>query len=77
MVSQDLVIDQDVRNWVLIPLTLSVFLLMLLRQYASVVSRLFISMHALVAFLSPFLSLFYYNFAANDGWQVWRARQSR
>jgi hypothetical protein len=38
MLSQDLVIDRDVRNWVLIPLTLSVFLLMLLRQYASVVS---------------------------------------
>lgn len=38
MMSQDLVIDREVRNWVLIPLTLSVFLLMLLRQYASVVS---------------------------------------
>lgn len=36
--SADLVIDQDVRNWVLIPLTISVMLLMLLRQYASVVS---------------------------------------
>lgn len=35
--TQDLVIDRDVRNWVLIPLTLSVMLLMLLRQYASVV----------------------------------------
>lgn len=33
----DLVIDRDVRNWVLIPLTLSVFLLLLLRQYISIV----------------------------------------
>ena len=40
MIEQGLVIDRDVRNWVLIPLTLSVMLLMLLRQYASVVSSL-------------------------------------
>ena len=39
MVAAELVIDRDVRNWVLIPLTVSVLLLMLLRQYASVVSR--------------------------------------
>jgi len=38
MIQEGLVIDRDVRNWVLIPLTLSVMLLMLLRQYASVVS---------------------------------------
>jgi hypothetical protein len=35
----DLVIDQEVRNWVLIPLTICVMLLMLLRQYLSVVSN--------------------------------------
>eukprot|EP00890_Picochlorum_soloecismus_P005975 jgi/Picsp_1/6379/NSC_03727-R1_protein len=34
--SSGLVIDRDVRNWVLIPLTVSVLLLLLLRQYASV-----------------------------------------
>lgn len=34
----DLVIDAEVRNWVLIPLTVTVMLLMLLRQYMSVVS---------------------------------------
>lgn len=33
----DLVIDREVRNWVLLPLTVSVFLLLLLRQFASVV----------------------------------------
>ncbi|KAI8104654.1 hypothetical protein M9434_003207 [Picochlorum sp. BPE23] len=32
----DLVIDREVRNWVLLPLTVSVFLLLLLRQFASV-----------------------------------------
>lgn len=35
--SSGLVIDRDVRNWVLIPLTVSVLLLLLLRQYASVI----------------------------------------
>ena len=38
MAGGDLVIDQEVRNWVLIPLTICVMLLMLLRQYLSVVS---------------------------------------
>lgn len=34
MVSQDLVLDRDVRDWVLIPLTVSVILMKLLQQYA-------------------------------------------
>lgn len=37
MINKDLVIDRDVRDWVLLPLTVTVFLLSLLRQYASVV----------------------------------------
>lgn len=37
---KDLVIDRQVRNWVLLPLTVSVFVLLLLRQFASAV-RLF------------------------------------
>ena len=42
----DLVLDKDVRNWVLIPLTLAMFLFMLIRQYATSVSRLQPSDHA-------------------------------
>ena len=39
MVSQnDLVLDRDVRDWVLVPLTLSIFLMMLIRQYVTQVS---------------------------------------
>lgn len=34
----DLVLDKDVRNWVLLPLTLAILLLMLIRQYATTVS---------------------------------------
>ena len=34
----ELVLDQAVRDWVLIPLTLSVVLMMVLRQYISKVS---------------------------------------
>lgn len=30
-------LDRDVRDWVLIPLTLVIFLMMLLRQYATTV----------------------------------------
>jgi hypothetical protein len=33
----DLVLDKDVRNWVLLPLTLAILLLMLIRQYATTV----------------------------------------
>ena len=40
MAVQDLVLDRDVRNWVLIPLTLVIFLMMLIRQYATSVSSL-------------------------------------
>lgn len=32
---EDILIDRDVRTWVLLPLTLSVFLMTLLRQYAT------------------------------------------
>lgn len=35
----DLVLDRDVRDWVLLPLTLVIFLMMLIRQYATSVSR--------------------------------------
>ena len=36
MVAQgDLVLDRDVRDWVLVPLTLSIFLMMLIRQYVT------------------------------------------
>ncbi len=35
----DLVLDRDVRDWVLIPLTFSVILMMLLRQYATQARR--------------------------------------
>ena len=38
-----LVIDTEIRNWVLLPLTVSVFLLLLLRQFASVVRCLSVS----------------------------------
>mgnify|MGYP007061241406 CR=1 FL=1 len=34
-----LVLDRDVRDWVLIPLTFSVILMMLLRQYATQARR--------------------------------------
>lgn len=34
----DLVLDRDVRDWVLLPLTLVIFLMMLIRQYATSVS---------------------------------------
>eukprot|EP00884_Botryococcus_braunii_P007015 jgi/Botrbrau1/16314/Bobra.0066s0082.1 len=33
--SSDLVLDRDVRDWVLVPLTVSIFLMMLIRQYAT------------------------------------------
>jgi len=36
----DLVLDKDVRNWVLLPLTLAILLLMLIRQYATTVPHL-------------------------------------
>lgn len=39
---KDLVIDRQVRNWVLLPLTVSVFLLLLLRQFASAVRVCFL-----------------------------------
>ena len=35
MVQSDLVLDSAVRDWVLLPLTLSVALMMVLRQYMS------------------------------------------
>lgn len=34
MVYQDLVLDREVRDWVLLPLTLSIILMKLLQQYA-------------------------------------------
>ena len=40
MAASDLVLDRDVRDWVLIPLTVSIFLMMLIRQYVSQVSAL-------------------------------------
>ena len=33
---QHLVLDRDVRDWVLVPLTLCIALMMLMRQYATV-----------------------------------------
>ncbi len=33
--ASDLLLDRDVRDWVLVPLTLSIFLMMLIRQYAT------------------------------------------
>ena len=33
----DLVLDKDVSNWVLLPLTLAIILLMIIRQYATTV----------------------------------------
>ena len=35
MAASDLVLDRDVRDWVLIPVTLSLFLMMLIRQYVT------------------------------------------
>ena len=35
-VMQHLVLDRDVRDWVLVPLTLCIALMMLMRQYATV-----------------------------------------
>lgn len=35
---EDLMLDRDVRDWVLVPLTLSIFLMMLIRQYVTQVS---------------------------------------
>ena len=41
MAASDLVLDRDVRDWVLIPVTVAIFLMMLIRQYISQVrSRL-------------------------------------
>ena len=41
MVTQDdLVLDRDVRDWVLVPLTVSIFLMMLIRQYVTQVNAL-------------------------------------
>ena len=39
MAGADLVLDQQVRDWVVIPLTLCILLMMVLRQYATKVSR--------------------------------------
>jgi len=36
---QHLVLDRDVRDWVLVPLTLCIALMMLMRQYATVSVR--------------------------------------
>ena len=38
MSSEDLVLDRKVRDWVVVPLTLCILLMMLLRQYVSKVS---------------------------------------
>ncbi len=35
MSSEDLVLDRKVRDWVVVPLTLCILLMMLLRQYVS------------------------------------------
>ncbi|CAL8463545.1 g3079 [Coccomyxa elongata] len=35
MGAQDILLDRDVRDWVLVPLTLSIMLMMLIRQYAT------------------------------------------
>ncbi len=35
MASEDLVLDRKVRDWVVVPLTLCILLMMLLRQYVS------------------------------------------
>ena len=39
MAGADLVLDQQVRDWVVVPLTLCILLMMVLRQYATKVSR--------------------------------------
>jgi hypothetical protein len=39
---QHLVLDRDVRDWVLVPLTLCIALMMLMRQYATVSGRFFL-----------------------------------
>jgi hypothetical protein len=41
--TESLVLDRDVRDWVLIPLTFSVILMMLLRQYATKASAAYCS----------------------------------
>ena len=33
--THDIVLDRDVRDWVLVPLTASIFLMMLIRQYVT------------------------------------------
>ena len=40
MASEDLVLDRKVRDWVVVPLTLCILLMMLLRQYVSKVCNL-------------------------------------
>ncbi len=40
MGAQDIMLDRDVRDWVLVPLTLSIMLMMLIRQYATQVSTI-------------------------------------
>ena len=35
MGAHDILLDRDVRDWVLVPLTASIFLMMLIRQYAT------------------------------------------
>lgn len=42
MGTQDILLDRDVRDWVLVPLTISIFLMMLIRQYAT---QVFIHLH--------------------------------
>ncbi len=39
MAGADLVLDQQVRDWVVVPLTLCILLMMVLRQYATKVSQ--------------------------------------
>ena len=37
--THDIVLDRDVRDWVLVPLTAAIFLMMLIRQYATQVRQ--------------------------------------
>lgn len=39
MGAHDIQLDRDVRDWVLVPLTASIFLMMLIRQYVTQVLK--------------------------------------
>ena len=50
MGAQDILLDRDVRDWVLVPLTISIFLMMLIRQYATQVTNMIFAKAHMIGF---------------------------